>query len=99
MKLITLYFNIATAEEILEILETVGVKYYTQFPRIVGVGANAGARLDNHTWPGANSGIQIVTDEDTATRLMAELQKFRDSALGKHTGLYAFQIPVEKTLQ
>ena len=99
MKLITLYFNIAISEEILRLFEDVGVKHYTQIPRVVGIGPVSGPRLDSHTWPGANSAIFVVTDEDTATRLMAELQRLRDTELGKHAGLYAFQSPVEKALK
>ena len=98
MKLITIYFNIAISDEILEILTATGAKSYTQIPRVVGVGTVTGPRFDSHTWPGANSAIQTVVDEDTATNLMTELQKLRDSGLGKHAGIFAIQSPVEKTL-
>ena len=98
-KLITVYFNISISEEILEILETLHIHCYTQVPRVVGIGKATGARLDNHTWPGMNSMIQTVVEEATAVKLMDTLQEFRNSEQGKHSGVFAFQSPVERALR
>ena len=97
-KLVTIYANISIAEDVLDAFRAVGVKFYTQFPRIVGDGPVTGPRLDSHVWPGANTGFQVVADEALASRLMDRLQEMRDSEMGKQSGLYAFQIPVERAL-
>ena len=98
MKLVTIYANISIAEDILDAFRAVGVKSYTQFPRIVGDGPVTGPRLDSHVWPGANTGFQVVADETLASRLMDRLQEMRDSEMGKQSGLYAFQTAVERAL-
>lgn len=98
-KCITIYVNISITEEILDALEKCGVENYTRFPRIVGKGPATGPRLDSHVWPGANTGFQIITDEASANKLMDELQKMRDSEMGRQSGLYAFMTPVERSLK
>ena len=98
LKLITIYANISIAEDVLDAFRTLGVKSYTQFPRIVGDGPVTGPRLDSHVWPGANTGFQVVADEALATRLMDHLAELRDSEMGRQSGLYAFQSPVERAL-
>ena len=98
LKLITIYANISIAEDILDAFRALGIEFYTQFPRIVGNGPVTGPRLDSHVWPGANTGFQVVADEALATRLMDRLQEMHDSEMGRQSGLYAFQSPVERAL-
>lgn len=97
-KCVTIYANISITEEILEALGELGLEYYTQFPRIVGKGPATGPRLDSHVWPGANTGFQVVTDDDIANKLMDKLQAMRDSEMGRQSGLYAFMTAVDRTL-
>ena len=98
LKLVTIYANISIAEDILDAFRALGIKFYTQFPRIVGNGPVTGPRLDSHVWPGANTGFQVVAEEALATRLMDRLQELHDSEMGRQSGLYAFQTAVERAL-
>ena len=86
-KAITIYCNVSIVEDILDIFKEVDIKNYTQWPR-----------LDNHVWPGANSGFQVIVREDMATKLMDRLQELRDSEAGRQSGIYAFQTAVERSL-
>jgi len=97
-KLVTIFANISIAEDLLAVFRSLGIEHYTQLPRIVGNGPATGPRLDSHVWPGANTGFQIVADEAVATKLMDKLQELRDSEVGKQSGLYAYQAPVERAL-
>ena len=98
-KLVTVYANISIAEDIREVLDSLGIKAFTQWPRLVGVGPVTGPRLDSHVWPGANTCFQVVVDETMAGRLMDALQEMRDSPVGTRSGLFAFTSPVERTLK
>ncbi len=98
MKLLTAYFNVAIQEEVLEALRTAGVRHYTQWPRLIGVGAATGARFDNHVWPGANGALQAVVEEALANAALDALQALRDSPVGRQAGIYAFTSPVERAL-
>ena len=98
LKLVTIYANISIAEDVLDAFRSLGIDFYTQFPRIVGNGPVTGPRLDSHVWPGANTGFQVVAEEALASRLMDRLQEMRDFEMGKQSGLYAFQTAVERAL-
>lgn len=98
-KCVTIYANISITEEILEALAAEGLKFYTQFPRIVGQGPATGPRLDSHVWPGANTGFQVVAEADVLDRLMDRLQTLRSSEMGRQSGLFAFMTPVDRALE
>lgn len=98
MKCVTIYADISIADEVVGLLDGLGIDAYTQFPRIVGKGPKTGARLDSHVWPGANTGFQIVLEEAGAARLMDQLGEMRASNAAGAAALFAFQTPVERSL-
>lgn len=98
MKCITIYYNIATDEEVMALLAEQSVTEYSKLPRCQGRGNVSGARSDDHVWPGFNAGLMVVVTDEKAPQLMAALQAFRDGAMGRMTGIFAFQTPVEAVL-
>lgn len=98
-KCVTIYANVSVAEEVLEIIHKCGIEFYTCFPRIIGVGAATGPRLDSHVWPGANTGFQVVADAAALDKLMDELQILRSSETGRQSGIYAFMTQVDRVLE
>lgn len=98
MKCITAFYNVATDDEVMEILDEVGIEEYSKIPRCQGKGQQTGPRLDSHVWPGFNVTLIIVVNDDMATKLMQALQTFRDGPTGRRTGIYAYQTTVEAEL-
>lgn len=98
MKCITVFYNGATEEEVMAILDSVGVSEYTKIPRCQGKGSITGARLDDHVWPGFNVALVLVVEDLVAPKLMAALQEFRNGPMGRRTGLFAYQTPVDAVL-
>lgn len=98
MKCITAFYNVATDDEIMEILNDVGIEEYSKIPRCQGKGLITGPRLDSHVWPGFNITLIIVVNAATASKLMIALQAFRDGPTGRRTGIYAYQTAVEASL-
>ena len=96
MKFIFIVYNISIEEEVKQMLKDQGVKCYTQWPRLVGVGELAGARLDNGVWPGANSAVVAVVPDGQAAPLMEAARALR-AGEGLREGLEAFQLNVEST--
>ena len=96
MKFIFIVYNISIEEEVQALLKAQGVKSYTRWPRLLGVGEMAGARLDNGVWPGANSAIVAVVPDDQAASLMTAVRALR-AGEGRHEGIEAFQLNVEDT--
>jgi hypothetical protein len=54
--------------------------------------------MDSHVWPGANTGLLLIVDDDTAVRVMSVLQELHDSPEGRQAGLFAYQTSVERSL-
>ena len=96
MKFIFIVYNISIEEDVQALLKGRGVASYTQWPRLVGVGEMAGARLDNGVWPGANSAVVAVVPDEQAAPLMAAVRELR-AGEGRREGIEAFQLNVEAT--
>ena len=98
MKCITVFYNGATEEEVMDIVKAVGVAEYTKIPRCQGKGAITGPRLDDHVWPGFNVTLVMVVEDAVAPNLLAALQAFRNGPMGRQTGIFAYQTNVEAVL-
>ncbi len=98
MKCITIFYNVATEEEVMAIIEAAHVGEYTKIPRCQGKGAITGPRLDDHIWPGFNVTLVLVVEDAVAPVLMAALQTFRNGPMGRRTGIFAYQTAVEAVL-
>lgn len=94
MKMVFIALNIAIESQVLEVMESLGLRSYTMWPRLMGVGQASGPHLDSHVWPGANCVIAVVCPEEKARALMEEVRRLRRS-LGRE-GLKAFLLPVEE---
>ena len=98
MKMVWMMHDIVLTDEIQGILDELGVIGLSRWKRMTGRGPKSGARMDNHVWPGANSGAFVVVEEEVARRLMGRLQMLRDE-VGGMTGVWAFVTPVEEALR
>ena len=98
MKAITVFYNIATDSEVMDLILKLGVHEYSKMPRTTGRGVVSGPRLDDHVWPGFNVTLIMVVADELAPKIMTELQTFRDGPLGSRTGIYAYQTHVEAAL-
>jgi|LSQX01.1.fsa_nt_gb hypothetical protein len=98
MKCITVFYNVSISDNVISTICKAGVKEYSIIPRTHGCGGVTGPRFDDHVWPGYNSIMIIIAPGDVATAVMDALQKLRNTAKVRRTGLYAFQTAVEATL-
>ena len=98
MKAVWMMYDIVLTDEIQGILDEIGIVGLSRWKRMTGRGPRSGTRMDNHVWPGANSGAFVVVEDDVASRLMGRLQALRDE-VGSKTGVWAFTTPVQETLK
>ena len=98
MKAITIFYNVANDDEVLDILEELNINEYSKMPRTAGRGNVSGPRLDDHVWPGYNITIILIVADTLAPKVMTALQDFRDGPVGSRTGIYAYQTAVEAVL-
>ncbi len=97
MQALWIAYDIVIDDQIVELLDDMGVVGFTRWPRLNGRGPDSGARLDNHVWPGANAAVVTVQPEETVARLMERLRALHDQ-VGEKTGIWAFTTPVIDTL-
>ena len=93
MKMVWILHDVVLTDEMQDLLDDLGVVGVTRWNRMVGRGPKSGSRMDNHVWPGANSGAFVVVEDEMAARLMGRLQALRDE-VGALTGVWAFTTPV-----
>ncbi len=81
MKAVFIVYNQALIDKILDVLRRLGLRGYTQWEHVKGVGGDHGEpHLGTHTWPAINLAMLVLCDADEALRLMQELKAIDDSA-------------------
>ena len=94
MKSIFLIYAPALESEVFSALERTGIKKYTKFPTLHGVGGHSEPHLDTQVWPGTNTALLIVTDEKTKMKLLIEVAEIKKEY--HEDGIKAFVMNVEE---
>lgn len=101
MQMVLIVFRSSLELDLLQVLATLGVRAYTDFQRVMGVG-ETGARLDTFERPGFNSLILTALDDAEAIRVIDGLRRFRDESAARQQGakipLRAFVVPCVQAL-
>ena len=98
MKMVWIMHDVVLTDEMQDLLNELGIVGVSRWNRMVGRGPKSGSRMDNHVWPGANSGAFVVVEDEMAARLMGRLKLLRDE-VGGMTGVWAFTTPVMEMLK
>ncbi len=93
MKLVLIAYNEALDEEVGEILRTHAVEGFTKWTKTYGQGNSSGPHMGSHIWPKVNNVLAIVTEDETATRLLEGVRTLRERLA--HEGVKAFVLPCE----
>ncbi len=94
MKAVLIVHNVAIDGEVNEALEAVGISCYTKFTNTLGKGEISEPHLNTDVWPGTNYGTFVVTEQDKAREIMANVRQMRKK-LGKE-GLKAFMWQIDE---
>jgi len=94
MKAVLIVHNVAIDGEVNEALEAVGISCYTKFTNTLGKGEISEPHLNTDVWPGINYGTFVVTEQDKAREIMANVRQMRKK-LGKE-GLKAFMWQIDE---
>ena len=89
--MVFIVFNRAIDDEIRELMENSGIKYYTRWKDVTGVGTK-GPNFGDHVWPGMNNVVMTVIEEDKKENLIKGINSLRDRF--PVVGLKAFVVPV-----
>ena len=97
MKAVMIIYNLALTEKIEYTLEHFGIRGYTQWDNVEGVGSVSGVpHLGTHTWPEIN-GVTLTFVEPDKVPLLLEAVK-RIDEINKDVGIRAFVWEVEQAV-
>ena len=95
-KMLLIVFRDSLEDEVVEVLQTLEVKAFTELRKVDGMG-EAGAAFRSLAWPGGNAMILAALSEAHADRVVKGLRAFRDKCLhqqqGKKVPLRVFVLP------
>lgn len=92
MKLLFITYDVDFDEDVMEMLDSLGVTGFTKWDRVLGKGKNSEPRLDDPVWPGFNCAVAAVISDDVQERILEELEQFSLRIDGK--GFKVFVLPV-----
>ncbi|MEN3037559.1 MAG: PG0541 family transporter-associated protein [Candidatus Kryptonium sp.] len=97
MKLVMLVFNQAIEKEVVEILDKLNIRGFTQINDVYGRGSDKGApHFGTHVWPEINTIILTVIPDEKLEDLLNEV-KFLNNRF-EDEGLHAFVLNVEQMI-
>ena len=95
MKSIFIVYNQILSDELIELLDELGIRGFTRWNDLQGRGSTTGEpHLGTHTWPALNGALLCVVEDSRVAPLLAALRTL-DSG---NRGLRAFVSPVEQVI-
>jgi len=88
MQMIMIAYNESVDMEVMEIIESCGVRNYSKAAETFGRGGSSGTHLGTDTWPGLNNILFAACPGEAARKVLAQIRELR-KPLGK-TGVKAF---------
>lgn len=98
MKMLLIVFRDSLEQEIHQQLKDLGIKAFTEAPKLLGAG-EAGTALNTFDWPGTNAMVFAVVEDGQATRVVQGLKVLRERMSEQQHGakipMRVFVIPCE----
>ena len=82
MKLAFLTYYIGMDDEVRELLRECGVASFTHWKQVTGRLSCGVPRGGTHTWPGYNTALQTVLQEETAVEVAKAIKRFNAAQRG-----------------
>lgn len=92
MKLLFITYDADLDDDVMEMLDSLGVNGFTKWDKVLGKGKNSEPKLDTSVWPGFNCAVAVVISDNDQERILEELRKFSLRLDGK--GFRVFALPV-----
>jgi hypothetical protein len=97
MKIAFVVNNEVYAPRVMEILESLGIDYYTRWEEVKGKGHGTDPHLGTRSFPGLNSVLMIAFEEEPALeRLVKEIRDANLQISRSDDHIRLFQVPLER---
>lgn len=93
MKLFFVVYDVDFEGEVMEVLKASGIRSYTLWERVLGVGERSEPKLSTHAWPSFNRALVAVVEEKAVERL---IEGMRHLCLRPQGGIRAYFWEVEE---
>lgn len=99
MKFAFVVYHDVLDQRISNILNEIGIDYYTQWEEVKGKGHQTDAHLGTRPFPGYNCVRMIAFEEDSKLqKLIGKLDQFNKAVERKDDQIRLFQLPLEKII-
>lgn len=92
MNMVFLNYYVGIDDEVKEILVALGIRTYTRFPEVEGRLSHGEPRERTHVWPGSNSTMLVVVEDDVAGALVRRVEEFNAAAPGEGVDAYVLDV-------
>ena len=92
MKMVFLNYYVGIDDEVMEIITALKIRSYTRFPEVEGRVSGGEPRERTHVWPGSNSTMLVVVEEDVADSLVRKVEEFNSAAFGEGVDAYVLDV-------
>ena len=87
MKMIFLSYKESLDDEVKEIISKLDIKSYTRWKEVQDQAESGYPKMGTHIWPGYNSALTFVAEDNSAKDLMTEIRSFNEET--KYEGIKA----------
>jgi hypothetical protein len=91
-QMVLVIYNNSIDDEVMEALGRAGMRCYTKFTNLRGVGDSSEPRLSTQVWPGTNSMLLVATDAQGREPILAAVRALKE--IHREEGIRAFVLPL-----
>ncbi len=97
MKAVMIFYNQALTERLEYVLGKLGIRGFSRWADLQGVGSETGEpRMNTHTWPENNSATMTIIEDSMVPKLLEAIKKIDN--INQEVGIRAFVWNIEQTV-
>lgn len=97
MKIVFVVYTEVYTPRVMELLESLGIDYYTRWEQVTGKGHGTEAHLGTRSFPGVNAVMMIAFQEEASLeKLIQAITALNEHIVRPDDRVRLFQIPLER---
>jgi nitrogen regulatory protein PII len=92
MKMVLMVYYVGIHDEVMEVLDDLGVCTYTRWREVEGRISCGDPREGSQIWPGTNSAVMIVVEDPVVDSVLGRLEAFNRGREGEGVDAYVLDV-------
>lgn len=92
MKMVFVSYSESVEDEMMELLEKLGIQSFTKWKDVLDRGETGHPRFGTHVWPGLNAAFATALEDDRAKVLFAEIERFNAGLKFEKVKAFAWEL-------